>query len=152
MTGAVAEHRQSLQDSRWRCQDDAHKWRNGVRPIGLRILSMAYLDADGSLVINLPAYPGTEVCPSLDKTSQESYNTCSCAATANRGIQLDDVEHEEQHHPDNINKVPVHLNCRDSKVPVFGEIATQRAKETDQQKQHASSHVCAMEPGQREEG
>ena len=86
---------------------------------------MAYQDADDSLDINLPAYPGIDAYPSLDKTSQESYNTCPRAAIASRGIPLDDVEHEEQHHPDDVDKVPVHLNGRDSEVPVFGEIATQ---------------------------
>jgi hypothetical protein len=95
MMDVVVEHRRSLQDSRWRCQGDARKWRNAVRPTDPRILSMAYQDADDSLDINLPAYPGIDAYPSLDKTSQESYNTCPRAAIASRGAPLDDVEHKE---------------------------------------------------------
>lgn len=95
MTGAVAEHHLFPRDSRWRSQDDARKWRNAVRPTAPLILSMAYQDADDSLDTNLPAYPGIDAYPSLDKTSQESYNTCPRAAIASRGIPLDDVEHEE---------------------------------------------------------
>ena len=125
MTGAEAEHHQFPPDSRWHCQDDARKWRNATGPTDLQILSTAYRDADDSWDTNLPAYPGTEATPSLDKTSQESYNTCLCATITRCGITLDDVEHEEQHHPDDVDKVPVHLNGRDSEVPVFGEIATQ---------------------------
>ncbi len=125
MTGVVVEHRQSPQDSRWRCQDDARKWRTAVRPTGLQLLLTAYQDADDSLVANLPASPGSEEFPPLAETSQESYNTCACAVIASASITLNDVQHQEQNHPDNVNKVPVHLNRRDSKVSVFSEIAAQ---------------------------
>lgn len=53
--------------------------------------------------------------------------------------------------PDEVYEVPVHLGGLNREVVIFGEVAAQRAHETDGEEEQTDGDVCAVEAGERVE-
>src|SRR5579872_4749178 len=65
---------------------------------------------------------------------------------------LEHVQAGEEHDPDRVHEVPIHLPRRDREVAVLGEVAAQRSEEADEQENDARGDVSAVEARQNVEG